>query len=780
MLQKTNKKYYFYSFLLSVLCAAVFIIPGILMGKGTFYMAYDYNYQQVPFNMNCNQAIKDGNIFWADNFDLGTGFIGAYSFYTIGSPFFWLSLVLPSSAYAVALPFLLILKYGVAGLGAFAYIRRYLKNPNWALVGSLLYAFSGYQIANINYNHFHDVTALFPFLLLALDETIENQRRGWLALMVGLCAVTNYFFFIGTVVFVVIYFVVKLISGQYGLTKRLFLKLAFECVCGVGLAAVLFVPSILFIFANPRSTDNIFSLGILKLLFLKPHQYADILHGLLLPAESIMSRGFILAENPTAPELWLPLFGIVPAAAYCWNNRKSWLSRCIGVCAVCMLVPVLNSVFVAFNLEYYTRWFYMPILLLALASAKALEEKELSLRSGFVTAGVLYGLFFVCYLLWKYYFKVEFLPNRLLAFVLLAVAIGGLVCTAFAKKISCKRYGISAILIGVMGFAAVNGVLNIYYTHKYWQSSSEGLSAQSFFEDSPTIAYPQQEEYYRTDTMLTWLNTGLTSDKPSINLFGSTVSGSIFDFYHACGYSRTVNSILPQEAYGFRSLLSVKYIVSSKAVTGADGESYNVAPDMPGISESCHVTGGVALYENYNYIPMGFTFDNAISESEFAKTEKEEKHLVLLKALVLPDEQVTKYAKLLPVITQEALADTSYEAFEGDVAKRQSQSGTYFSYDNGKYTSRINLDKDNLVFYSIPYDKGWRATVNGQEADIIKADYGFMAVAAAAGENEIVFTYTPQGLYAGLIISVICGVLLLLYLTFYLNKKEKCKNDGTK
>ena len=59
-------------------------------------MNADFNSQQIPFNILCNKAIKNGEYFWNWNTDLGSNFIASYSFYNIGSPFFWIMLLVPS------------------------------------------------------------------------------------------------------------------------------------------------------------------------------------------------------------------------------------------------------------------------------------------------------------------------------------------------------------------------------------------------------------------------------------------------------------------------------------------------------------------------------------------------------------------------------------------------------------------------------------------------------------------------------------------------------------
>ena len=115
-----------------------------------------------------------------------------YSFYNLGSPFFWLSLLFPGAVFPYLIGPLLILKCGVAGLTSYAFLQRYVKNKNYAVIAALLYAFSGYQSMNLLYNHFHDVVALFPLLLFTLDEMMENRRVGWFALAVALNALVNF------------------------------------------------------------------------------------------------------------------------------------------------------------------------------------------------------------------------------------------------------------------------------------------------------------------------------------------------------------------------------------------------------------------------------------------------------------------------------------------------------------------------------------------------------------------------------------------------------------
>ena len=95
-----------------------------------------------------------------------------------------------------------------------------------------------------------------------------------------------------------------------------------------------------------------------------------------------------------------------------------------------------------------------------------------------------------------------------------------------------------------------------------------------------------------------------------------------------------------------------------------------------------------------------------------------------------------------------------------------------FTYDSDGFDAEINLEKSKLVFFSVPYDKGWTAYVNGKPADIEKVSYGFMAVKADAGENTIEFRYETPGLKIGIVISIIGLICLGAYIVVFRKKKN--------
>lgn len=188
---------------LLVCCLGAFAIylPFLFIDKGLFQYCGDFNTQQIPFYTYMNGFVKSGRGSGAWETDLGTSVVNSYAFYLLGSPFFWLSVLLPQTWVPFAMLPLLVLKFGVCGLGAFTWLRCYSRTKSYAVIAACLYAFSGFTVYNTFFNHFVDCIALFPFLLWALDAYVYDGQRAVFPLMVAINCLNNYFFFAGQIVF---------------------------------------------------------------------------------------------------------------------------------------------------------------------------------------------------------------------------------------------------------------------------------------------------------------------------------------------------------------------------------------------------------------------------------------------------------------------------------------------------------------------------------------------------------------------------------------------------
>ena len=185
------------------------VVPFLIRDHGYFAMSHDFTAQEIAFNIFMNDTIKSGNLLWNWGLDLGSNFLETFSFYNVGSVFLWFTLLFPAKVIPRVMGWMVILKFAVAGACAAAFLERHVKERWLVVMASLLYAFSGFQCSSVVFYHFQDPVALFPLMLLGLECLIEDNKKGRLALACVLNAFCNYIFFVGEVIFLVIYYIAK-------------------------------------------------------------------------------------------------------------------------------------------------------------------------------------------------------------------------------------------------------------------------------------------------------------------------------------------------------------------------------------------------------------------------------------------------------------------------------------------------------------------------------------------------------------------------------------------
>lgn len=754
-----DARLYIKVFVIAFVVSAIFFLPSLFGDRGIFLFYGDYNVQQIPFYQLAHRAIREGNIGFNFYTDLGVNFIGSYSFYLLGSPFFWLTLPFPN----VALPYLMAplfwLKFATAATTACAYIKRFVTNKNYAIIGGLLYAFSGFGIYNIFFNHFHEVIAFFPLILLSLEMYVEDGKKGPFAFSVFLCSLCNYFFFFGEVVFVIIYFFVRIASSKtWRLKFSAFLGLALEAVLGLLMAAVILVPAIITVLGNPRLSSMLDGWNLL--VYSNEQRYFAILECLFFPPDIPARPNFFPDANAKWSSLgaWLPLLSMTGVITFMQTHKRNFIRRMLGISLFMALIPGLNSFYFALNDAYYGRWFFMPILLMALATVISLEKCttrefntgirwtllitlcfcSVGLVPKRVEDGVEFGL-------------VEY-PERFWVYVLIAVL--SIFATAVLINVFRHKKNFTKIVTALVCVVTVIysvAFISMGKAHSY----NEDFIIDNAIYGGEKISLPNEDdEFFRIDVYDGMDNLPMFWGYPSIQAFHSIVPESVMSFYPEIGVERGVASRPEPEQYALRTLTSCKYLFI---------EAAKEDPIVCYGFNKIDTQNGFDIYENEYYIPMGFAYDTYCTQEYYEGITESYRARLMVQAILLSDEQLKKYDLNLIELKQEDsfLAESTMPE---DVEVLRKNCADSFVLTNTGFKSSITLDKGNLVFYSVPYDDGWSATVNGKKVDVERVNSGFVAVYAEAGENEIVFTYETPGLKMGVIISVVSLLVLLIYL----------------
>lgn len=791
-------------FFIGVLLYLAAVLPFILYRGGIFFYYGDYNVQQVPFYILAHRAVRSGNFFWNFHLDLGSSMGGSFAFYLWGSPFFWFSCLFPEKWIPYMMPFFMSLKYGTALCTSFAWLRTQTRTSRGALLGAFLYAFSGFQACNIVFQHFHEATAFFPLYLLALDHAHSaisragdksagknplSVKKGILGfvLMTSAMSVINYFFFFGQVLFLSVYYLIRYASNQkVRQTLKEILQLLLAGVLGLCLSAFFLVQVLDVISGNTRLDD--FLLGYDMVAYSEPATPLAILKSFFMLPD-LVGRGSLFTSEQirnSSLSLFLPCFAVSGAIAYLRAHRKGWQRTLLLTCLVIAFVPILNAAFALFNSEYYARWFYMPILLLSLVTVRELEDADCgNLLFGarmVILADILFllcaflptrpseeaegGISFLQIMEYPELFVTEAVVTAVMLPLLLVIVNGieftgkrpssreraccGLVTrTALALVILCCFLTQAGVLLNGNTIIAGSG-------GEKWRTQ--------LLENRPEIPGYGNASFERIEADGTSTNYEMVWGYPTIHCFESTVSSGIFAFYQGIGPGRTVDSKLNFSHIGARAILSSHYYLENKLIRAT--KNYTKEGGLLGY-QKVGESDGYNIYENRYFIPVGFTFDRFMTEDTYAlllDRDKTAADRTLVRDLILDDEAAAKYASLFSGqdtdIDEECLSSDSYYS---ECRKRASTACTSLTTSKSGFTAEATLDRKNLVFFSIPFEKGWSARVDGKEAEIVKADFGLMAVCVPEGTHTITFTYLPYGLHAGILVSLAALVILLAY-----------------
>ena len=780
---RIQKERYLRAFLIGFIMMAIAFVPFLIMDKGMFIYYGDYNAQQIPFYQMVHNAVREGSFYWNWQTDLGTNLIGSYSFYLFGSPFFWLTIPFPNSWVPYLLPVIMCLKYGIATLTSYAYIRRFVKNTDIALIGAILYAFSGFSSYNIFFNHFHDVICLFPLVLIGLEEAMVNNRKGYFGLAVALLSITNYYFFAGQVVFLIIYFIARLIfSKEFKLTFSKFISLAFESLVGTGIAAIVLLPSALLAAGNPRVGVHKTLLGFAMVYYAYGYEYMTILQSMFFVPDNPARPNFfpMIKAKWSSVSLYLPLFSMTGVIAFFAKFKKHWIKAVLLVCALFAFIPFLNTSFQLFNNAYYARWFYMPILIMALATAIYIDQKGMDLRFGIAITTFFTVVFASIGILPSYKKNENGVGGELLFgdlpayterfWIIVTISFVALVILAILFRLRRSKNILRYVTVFTLIFAFGSMFTMMFF------GRMNGPETKVVLDNGINQTFDLEEEenqFFRVDSYTGFNNYNMYWGYSGMQSFQSIIPGELFNFYESLGYDRTVKTDIDYSYYGLRGLTSTKYHIR-------EIENDTDYEEMPGF-EYIGNQGAFEIYENKYYVPMGFMYDSYFNKAQLDKIPDENIDKLYMQGVYLSDEQIAKYGKYITEMPEMMNYQLTEKAYLEACEKLRETACNYFVYDNYGFTAKADAKNSGLMVFSVPFDKGWSATVNGQPVEIELVQNGFMAVLVPEGNVNIRFTYRPEGLKLGFIITVICIGLYILYLILWkILKKANPERFGVK
>ncbi|GEM_PF-1521405 len=189
----------------------------------------------------------------------------------------------------------------------------------------------------------------------------------------------------------------------------------------------------------------------------------------------------------------------------------------------------------------------------------------------------------------------------------------------------------------------------------------------------------------------------------------------------------------------YRDLLNVRYRLQQLQ---SQEQMQRLGPTMPAWARPFAQQFGIAVEQRSNALPRVWFVPAAVVMADSNAVE------YVLNAAFDPRQEV--------VLHPAAAMDVAL--FTNATTRGSAQ---LTAYDHARMTADSTADGPGYVVFSEWYFNGWRATVDGSAAPVLRADVVLRAVPVPAGSHTLTLDYHPREFYVGAALSSVGGVIVL-------------------
>jgi uncharacterized membrane protein YfhO len=768
-----------------VILIGVIILISVILFHKFIFGNYVLIFNQHDVSKDCIEGLypyiynifknKEGLSLWSFNSGLGNNmfplivsfFIDPFAL--IGA-FFW-------NPIENGFIYIYILKLICIAIVFYKFILVITQNRYSALLTSIIISFNGFLMLWGQHYYFVNKILYFIILIYSLEIFLRTDKK-LLLLFALVLNLTDVYFFYQNVFFIGFYLIFR--NLYYKEDFRVFLiKLGEIVIIGVVallLSSVLILPYIYVLGNGPRISTEKIELG--KMIFsIQSFDYYLTLIGRLF-SNNLSGNGLnyfgYFNNYMVAPQIYSGLLTILllPQIFVIQDKQiKKALLFLFILSIVTLVFPFFAYLFTAFQ-ELYYRWTYGIIVLnlisLAYLLKLILKEKLLNVKLLNFTFFILIGLLL---LFWMYYRRHdgEWSFNEIrgafyadknghIKIIILRSIFYLTLYLILIQLLNRFKVVIAVVLLLTISSELIIENYSTFYDRgivKKNQNPYMNTSAKiiNFIKSQDkTDFYRIEKEYYAYGSTLEY-NDALVHDYYGLKTYNTYNNKGYFEFCKTMNLVEKNHwaNILPSwkadmdKRRKLLSLFSVKYLLTKNEIKDSTFKLINKKED-------------IYIYKNLNVLPFGFTYSKIIERHDFDKLSKIEKDNIILNQLVVEDLDKG-------IFIGNNLKDKSLELNRDDFNIK--------SFKNSEIKGEINSKENSVLFFSIPYDEGWKIKVNNKVVDYYKVNIGFIGLPLSKGVNNIELTYLPPFLKIGAIISLSTLLLIIIYFIFMKMRKVK-------
>ena len=842
--QNLPKMTMFLAFLVpSGIMLVLFVINSIYPFGDRSFLFSDMYHQYMPFFSELLHKVRGGeNLSFSFNVGIGSNFLALFVYY-LASPLHIFSLLVPESHLMEFMSYLIVVKVGLAGLTAYIYFgRRFgiqrqkalgkdapvercaVCAGEWgALLFSCFYALSGFMAA-YNYNiMWVDCVVLLPLIVMGLERLVQEGRWGMYCITLALSIFTNFYLSIMICIFLVLYFILLLITEKNRLRSMAYFGI-FSLLAG-GMAAMLLIPEVCAIIQTdfgdmdfPEKVESYFSV----LDMLARHCVCVYTERGLDHWPNIYCGSAVLMLVP----MYLLNKKISIREKFCRMALTGFLLLSFGTNILDFIWHGLNY---PDSLPARQSFIYIFLVLTMCYDGwcRVREAEEQHILYGYLCAA---GFFLFC----EKFVSHEDFEFGVKILTLGFVSVYGVILWLYRTRTAWNVHkALAAVaLVTVIGECTAN----TYATSIGTVSRSAYLGQQEDYRSLYELTKEQEEGFYRLEKFTRKTkNDGTLTGYPTASVFSSTMNSYVMDMYRLLGMRHS------KVYYGFDGATALTSAMLNVNYMFGESEKYE-----NGLYTLMARSGDIYLYRCSAVLPFGYVAppeydltdtykDNGIRVQNQMITDLGIRKPLFIRArssqsgddVVMTAEKGGYYYAIL---TASGTGKVDYVGGSTETEKfndlkngsilylgylEKDQSITLTNGDEKDVTKKISasiyrmddevlkealeilsarhmedvvwksdyiagniaLEEAGRLILSVPYEGGWTVYVNGEETEGTLFGGCLMAFDLEPGEYAFEMKYVPKGSGAGMAVS---GVSIALFAAalFIRRRKDRVQDDG--
>lgn len=753
------------------------------IGSDTYNL---FNPQLVHFT---NYLRTEGIPKWSFNQGMGQNvFPGG-----INDPFNIFLYLFEGSKISYLIVYAQLIKILLGGIIFYYYLKTIGITPYASLVGALLFSFSGYMILGGGWYGHSSLVVYGAFLLFSFEKLYKQNSWFYFPVAVAILSTDIFSLYIFTI-FLFLYVLFRYYQEHdfrsTGIIKLL-LKMVGFGLLGIAINSVFLVSPLLQMIDSPRVSGEAGYFNLFKSMPL--FGLADTREFMTAIMRSFSSDMMYTGSDfrgwqnyLEAPVFYAGLINLllVPQVFQFLNKKSKILFGIFfGLWFLLILFPYFRHSLYLFSGDYYKSGmsFFVPVTALFFGiSALSYIDKltKINFKVLLATFIALIVLLFFSYLPSNQNF-VDYKLRSVAVFFLIMYAFV-IYLLSFKKFKYIAQIFLLLILICELAYFSsltVNkrSILTKTELNKKIGFNDYTVESVNYLKSIDKSFYRINKNYFSGNAIHGSLNDAFIQD------YYGTSSYQSFNQLYYIKFLAGTNVVKPNEesetrwAIGLikRPLLqtfaNIKYTLTKKS----DGNLY-------ALDDSIASFGDVVVFKNKFYLPLGYSYNKFILQKDFEKISILQKDKTLFQAFVIDENQKDKFKEFSQFNLIDTTNDLTLEKYGQFINELKKDTLAITEHSQNLIKGRFTNNIKKLLFFTIPYDQGWQAVVDGKKVEPLIVNFGFMGFVLDKGVHDVVFEFEPPYVKESLWVSLTGLLIYLLYVAIWVYKKKNQLQKVTK